>query len=249
MKKRYIYIVSLLLMLLIWELVGNSSNTVKLLASTPSASFLYLVSNFSSIIEATWFTFAESFLGLFLATLFSFLVMIIGLYFKKFLDLIMPVMIISQVVPIITLAPLIILVFGLGIKAKVIISALMCFFPIFVNFNNGIRNISSDIIDLLRVYNATMTFKIRYIYFPLSTPNILTGLKISSVLSVIGAIVGEFNGADIGLGKNLFLAARRLEPELMITSLLFSSIIGLSLYGSIIIIEFIIGRWYKNSIS
>jgi ABC-type nitrate/sulfonate/bicarbonate transport system permease component len=140
------------------------------------------------------------------------------------------------------------MIFGVGILAKIIIVALMCFFPIFVNFYNGIRSISVEILDLLTVYRATVTFKIKHVYFPLSTPNIITGLKISSVLSVIGAIVGEFNGADMGLGKNLFLAAKRLEPELMICSLVLSSILGLSLYGGIMLIELKFGKWYNRTI-
>jgi len=248
MKKRYIYIVLLLVILFIWEYTGRNNNTTKLLVSTPSLSFQYLIDNFGSIINASWITLIESFLGLILATFFSFFVMVIGLYFKKFLDTIMPIMIVSQIIPVITLAPLIILIFGIGIEAKIIISALMCFFPIFINFNNGIRNIQNEIFDLLKVYNATRTFKIINVYFPLSTPNIMTGLKISSVLAVIGAIVGEFNGADIGLGKNLFLSAKRLEPELMINSLVFSSIIGFLLFGSILIIERKLGKWYKQTL-
>lgn len=248
MKKRYIYIILLLVILFVWEFAGRNNSTTKLLVSTPTLSFQYLINNFGSLLNATWITLIESFLGLILATFFSFFVMVIGLYFKKFLDTIMPIMIVSQIIPVITLAPLIILIFGIGIEAKIIISALMCFFPIFINFNNGIRNIQNEIFDLLKVYNAKTTFKIINVYFPLSTPNIMTGLKISSVLAVIGAIVGEFNGADIGLGKNLFLSAKRLEPELMINSLVFSSIIGFLLFGSILLIEYKFGKWYKQTL-
>ncbi len=77
----------------------------------------------------------------------------------------------------------------------------------------------------------------------------MTGLKVSSLLSVIGAIVGEFNGADVGLGKNLYLAAKKLEPELMVNSLFLSAIIGFLLYGSIIWVEHVFGKWYiKNGL-
>ena len=72
----------------------------------------------------------------------------------------------------------------------------------------------------------------------------MTGLKIAATWSVIGAIVAEFNGADIGLGKNLFLAAKLLEPELMLSSLILSSLLGALMYGLIILIEKRIGKWY-----
>lgn len=244
MRRRYIYIIAIAVLVVIWEISGRNSNTVKLFVSTPLISIYYFIDNAKLLLSATWVTFIESFGGLCIAAFFSFFVMVIGLCNKKILDTIMPVMIVSQVIPIITLAPLIILIFGIGIKAKVIVPALMCFFPIFVNFNNGIRSIPQEILYLLKVYNASTKFKILHVYFPLSMPNIMTGLKVSSLLSVIGAIVGEFNGADIGLGKNLYLAAKRLEPELMINSLFLSAIIGFLLYGTVVLLENLFGRWY-----
>lgn len=249
MKRRYIYVLLILAIGFLWEFFGNNNNIAKLLISTPSKSFNYFLSNLTELFQAFKITFSESILGLLLAMLFSFFVMTLGFYNKKVLDFVLPIMLISQVIPIITLAPLIILLFGIGIKAKIIISALMCFFPIFINFHNGIRNIPVEILETAKIYNASTKFKILNIYYPLSIPNIMTGLKISSVLSVIGAVVGEFNGADIGLGKNLFLSAKRIEPELMINSLFFSSLLGLILYGLIVIIEKKIGKWYfKNQI-
>ena len=82
------------------------------------------------------------------------------------------------------------------------------------------------------------------VYFPLSIPNIMAGLKVAAALSVIGAIVGEFNGTKIGLGKNLFLAAKRLEPELMMSSLILSTILGGLMFLVIYLIELKIGKWY-----
>ncbi len=77
-------------------------------------------------------------------------------------------------------------------------------------------------------------------------PSIIAGLKISATLAVIGAIVAEFNGADLGLGKNLYLSAKRLEPELMMTSLILSTIIGFLLFYIVKIIEVLKGEWYHE---
>lgn len=244
MKKRYIYLIILILICVLWELFGNANSNVRMLISTPILSAKYLFYNLASLLKASLITLIESLIGLLVATVFSFVIMIIGFYKQRFLDFIMPAIIISQVIPVITLAPLIVLVFGIGIKAKIVISALMCFFPILVNFHNGIKAIPCDIINMLKVYNVTTKFKIKNVFFPLSTPNIMTGLKVSAVLSVIGAIVGEFNGAELGIGKNLFLAAKRIEPELMIASLLFSSLIGLLLFAIIMFLEKKLGKWY-----
>jgi NitT/TauT family transport system permease protein len=97
------------------------------------------------------------------------------------------------------------------------------------------------------IYNASKTQIIYRVYFPLSTPHIISGLKIAATLAVIGAIVAEFNGTEIGLGKNLFLAAKRLEPELMMSSLILSSVLGGSLYALIYFLELRIGKWYLKN--
>ena len=170
--------------------------------------------------------------------------MVICLYVPKLMKYVLPVMVVSQIIPLITLAPLFIILFGLGIESKIMMATLMCFFPIFVNFSNGIKLISKNIQELMFVYNATNLDKIRYMYFPLALPSIISGLKIASTLAVIGAIVGEFNGTEIGIGKNLFIAAKRLEPELMMSSLFLSSLLGGLFYISIVLIEKKIGKWY-----
>ena len=89
----------------------------------------------------------------------------------------------------------------------------------------------------MHIYNADTWTCIRNIYFPLSLPSILAGLKISATLSVIGAIVAEFTGAKVGLGKNLFISAIRLEPDLMMSSLILSSLIGLFLFLTMRVLE------------
>jgi NitT/TauT family transport system permease protein len=97
----------------------------------------------------------------------------------------------------------------------------------------------------MSIYDAPLKFRIRHVYFPLSMSSIMAGLKVSATLAVIGAIVAEFTGAEIGLGKNLFISAIRLEPDLMMTSLLLSTLIGLTIYGSIRLVEKRIFTWYE----
>ena len=125
-------------------------------------------------------------------------------------------------------------------------AALMCFFPVFVNFAQGYKTISNNIHELMHIYNANVWTRIRHVYFPLSMPSIIAGLKVSATLTVIGAIVAEFTGAEVGLGRNLYISALRLEPEMMMSSLLLSALLGLAFYGSIKIIENNI-NWIKNN--
>jgi NitT/TauT family transport system permease protein len=136
------------------------------------------------------------------------------------------------------------MVFGIGIKAKIVMAALMCFFPLFINFLSGYISIPRTTNDMLYLYAASTWFKIIRVNIPLALPSIFAGLKISATLSVIGSIVAEFNGADYGLGKNLYLAAKRLEPELMMTSILLTSLLGGIMYGTMWLLERKLGKWY-----
>jgi NitT/TauT family transport system permease protein len=218
----------------------------RLLLSSPSLVFDYFINNSGSLLNATYVTLLEAVIGLLIATTFSFLMMLICFYKPKFMEFILPLMITSQVIPLIVLAPFFIILMGIGIESKIAMAAIISFFPVFVNFAQGYKSINSRIHEFMDIHNASLIFRIKRIYFPLSMPSIMAGLKVSATLAVIGAIVAEFVGAPIGLGKNLFLSAKRLEPELMMASLLLSTSIGLLLYMSIQMIENKFGRWYNG---
>lgn len=238
------YVVLAIAIVFIWEYKSQMNSTWRLMISSPSLMLDYFVSNSSSLLQATWVTFYESFVGLLIATTFSFSTMIVCFYIPRLMDFFLPIMIVSQVIPLITLAPLFIILFGVGAGAKIAMATLLCYFPIFVNFSNGVKLISNNIHELTFIYNISTIQKIRFVFFPLAMPSIMAGLKIAATLAVIGAIVAEFNGAQIGLGKNLFLAAKRLEPDLMMVSLILSSILGGSMYAFILFIEKQFGKWY-----
>jgi NitT/TauT family transport system permease protein len=246
MSVRNTYIILGILLVVAWEYFGSNYPTVRLLLSSPSLATSYFIDNTASLLEATYTTFIEAIAGLLIATIFSFSIMIICFYFPKVMDFVLPIMITSQVVPLIVLAPFFIILLGIGLESKIAMAALMCFFPIFVNFAQGYKAINQNVHELMDIYNTSIWLRIKEIYFPLSMPSIIAGLKISATLSVIGAIVAEFNGAEVGLGKNLFLAAKRLEPELMICSLVLSTFIGLFLYFLVKYFENKYGRWYHE---
>lgn len=237
MRNKILYILLSITLLAAWEYFGSSSQTARLLLSSPSLIVKYFGENTAILMQATQVTLIEAAAGLLIATAFSFGVMILCFYFPKLMDFVLPIMITSQVIPLIVLAPFFIILMGIGLESKIAMAALMCFFPIFVNFAQGYKAISQNIHELMHIYNADTRTRIRQVYFPLSMPSIMAGLKISATLAVIGAIVAEFNGAEMGLGKNLFLAAKRLEPDLMMTSLLLSTLMGVLFFGTIYLLE------------
>lgn len=246
MKRRIIYIGFVIALLWLWQYYGSTSPKMRMLVSSPQLCFEYLRENGSILFKATITTFIEAIIGLIVATAISFGLMIVCFRFQKFFRFILPLLLTTQVIPLITLAPFFILWLGIGISSKVALAAVLAFYPIFMNFATGYNSISTNIFDLLKIYPSKLAFRIMNVYFPLSLPNIFTGLKIAATLSVIGAIVAEFSGAEIGLGKNLLLSAIRIEPELMMVSIFLSALLGALLFSIIYFIERLSGKWYIN---
>lgn len=229
---------------LAWQFAANSNQLVRLFVSSPSAILVYASEHTELLRDAFWVTTIESLAGLALALAFALLMGTLVSISPRMANWVLPPMILSQVVPLITIAPLLIVIFGLGIKSKIIMAAIISFFPIFINLAVSIRDIPTRIVDMITLYRPSWKFKAVQIYFPLSMPALMASLRIAATLAVIGAIVAEFTGADVGVGKNLFLAARRLEPELMMASVLLAVILGGGLYLLIVLIERVWGRWY-----
>lgn len=246
MKSKILYILLSVLLLSAWQYFGSTSQTVRLLLSSPSLVINYFGENYAELLEATKTTLIEAVAGLLIAVVFSFGTMILCFFYPKLMDFILPIMVTSQVIPLIVLAPFFIILFGIGLGSKIAMAALMCFFPIFVNFAQGYKAISQNIHELMRINNAGTWKRIQQVYFPLSMPSIMAGLKISATLAVIGAIVAEFTGAEKGLGKNLFLSAIRLEPDLMMSSLILSALLGAILFGLIQTIEKRLTNWNEK---
>lgn len=235
-----------IILLVTWQYFGSHNQTVRLLVSAPSLIAKYFAANAADLFAASQVTFMEAAIGLAIAVFFSFATMIICFYKPKLMEFVLPIMVTSQVIPLIVLAPFFIILFGIGLGSKIAMAALMCFFPIFVNFAHGYKTISNNLHELMHIYDAPTSFKIKQVYFPLAMPSIMAGLKISATLAVIGAIVAEFNGAETGLGKNLFLSAKRLEPDLMMSSLILSSATGFIFYYIIVLLEKKLCSWNKS---
>ena len=244
MKRNATYLTLVLVLLAVWEYLGSSYPTARLLISSPSLVADYVGAHGDEVALATWTTFIEAALGLLLATAVAFGVMIACFYRPRLMDFLLPIMVTSQVIPLIVLAPFFVIAIGIGMTSKIAMASVLCFFPTFVSLAQGYRTLDRSVHELLYVYDTSTWMRIRKAYLPLTLPSIMAGLKVSATLSVIGAIVAEFTGARVGLGKNLFLSAIRLEPDLMMTSLVCSALLGFVMYGTIHLVEQRLGQWY-----
>lgn len=146
---------------------------------------------------------------------------------KTFERFVYPYIVGLQSTPKVALAPLIIAWFGFGLTSKVVIVALICFFPVFVNTIVGIRQTDPNLVDMLRVFSASRLHVFFHVKLPAAAGHIFAGLEISIVMSLIGAIVAEFVGSQYGLGNLIQASSQNLDVSATIAVLLTLAVMGL----------------------
>jgi NitT/TauT family transport system permease protein len=157
--------------------------------------------------------------------------------------LVAPYIVASQSIPIVAIAPLLVIWFGAGATSKIIVSALIVFFPILISSIAGLRSAEPDLLDLMRSLEATRWQTFAKLELPAAMPMIVSGLKVGATLSVIGAVVGEFVGADRGLGFLVKQGQGLYDTPLMFVAVLALVVIAMSLYGLVALIERYLLAW------
>lgn len=157
---------------------------------------------------------------------------------------VMPVLLVIQTFPKIALAPLIVIWFGLGIGPKLLISFLVAVFPVLISAIVGMRSVERDMTDLARSMQGSATRIFWKVRLPFALPHIFGGLKVAVAFSVVGAVVGEWVGADRGLGYLLIWANANLDTPLLFAILVWLAVIGLALYYAVEVAERIALPWH-----
>jgi NitT/TauT family transport system permease protein len=159
-----------------------------------------------------------------------------------------PVIVASQVVPKVALIPLFIIWFGFGITSKIIIVALLSFFPILLNVILGVRSVDSGHRDVMRSLNAGRWQTFRRLEYPSTLPYILAGMEVGIVFAVVGAVVGEYLGGDQGLGYRIVTSLNNLEAETLFAVILVLTLLGFLLYLAVIVLKRFLIPWHASTI-
>jgi NitT/TauT family transport system permease protein len=218
-------------LLALWELATHIFSIPLFLLPPPSAIVESMIKNASLLLQNGWVTTVEIMLG-FLLSIFIGIPLALAIFlWPPFSRSVMPLLVSSQAMPKVAVAPLFLVWFGFGVLPKVLIAFLIAFFPIVINTALGLAAIEPEKIYLARSmgFGPTATFfKIR---LPNALPSIFGGLKISITLAVVGAVVGEFVGGDAGLGYLLMVANGSMD-----TQLLFAGIVSLTILGVVLFV-------------
>jgi putative hydroxymethylpyrimidine transport system permease protein len=154
-----------------------------------------------------------------------------------------PLLIASQTIPIIVLAPILVILFGYGIKPKLIIVALICFFPIVVNGIDGLRSVDEDLIRMMLTLNGTRWSIFRRVEFPAALPAIFSGMRIAATFAAIGAVFGEWSGSSQGLGYVMLAATPNLLTARIFAAIVLLTFVALALFGLVSLLERVLVPW------
>jgi NitT/TauT family transport system permease protein len=157
-----------------------------------------------------------------------------------------PYIVASQSVPIVAIAPLLVIWLGPGVLSKVLVTALIVFFPILVNVIVGVRSVPEDLHDLMLSYQATRWQVLRYLEIPAGMPVFLGGLRVGATLAVIGAVVGEFVGADRGLGFLVNVGRGMYDTALVFVAVFTLITMAMGIYGIVSLLENRLLAWQQR---
>jgi NitT/TauT family transport system permease protein len=230
----------------IWEAAARFTDVPQYILPAPTAIAERMVRSWALLWDHSLVTLTEIGIGFALGVILGLALAIPIAYSTIVRNTLYPVIVASQAVPKIAIAPLLVLWLGFDIWPKIVVTALMVFFPVTVTAAEGFSSVDRNLLDLLKSVHANQTqifFKIR---FPHALPHIFSGLKIGITLAVVGAVVGEWVGADSGLGYLLVYANTLLDSTLLFASLILLIVIGVVLFIMVGILERLLLPWHRD---
>lgn len=232
--------------LVIWQILVTILDVPTYLLPKPTEILETIIDNFSSLMSHTWITGYEMILGYLMAIAIAIPLAVAITSYRRFDRFITPILLFFQTVPKIAIAPLFLVWFGFGPFPKVLVAFLISFFPIVIDTAIGLRSISTEMIDLARSMGATKLQLFMRFRFPTSLPYVFSGLKVAATLAVVGAVVGEFVGADKGLGYLLLVSNSNLDTPLLFASIVCLTALGLILFYVIELLEHLFIPWHVS---
>jgi NitT/TauT family transport system permease protein len=231
------------IILAIWQSYADLLHISKIVLPSPSDILNASWKNRGLLFQETWPTFFESVCGFVLALVIG-VPMAVCVANSRLLNLsLYPLLIATQSVPKVAIAPIILVWFGLGMESKLAIAFLVAFFPIVVDTATGLRETPAGLIELGRSLRASAWQMFWKVQFPAALPFIFSGAKVAVTLAVIGAVIGEFVGSVDGLGNLLLSANAQLNGPLAWAALIWLSVLGILLFVAVVVVQKLIMPW------
>jgi putative hydroxymethylpyrimidine transport system permease protein len=217
-------------LLAVWWLVCGVSGVPSYLLPDPQSVGVALWQQRTLLMWNTLTTLSETMLGLVIGTVLGSLCALVMVFSPIAQRWLMPLLLVSQAIPVFALAPLLVLWFGFGIASKVVMAVLVIFFPVTAAFSDGLRRTEIGWLDLARTMNASPARVLRLVRLPAALPAFGSGLRVATAIAPIGAVVGEWVGASSGLGYVMLNANARIQTDVMFAALFVLALMAILLW-------------------
>ncbi|WP_455383472.1 ABC transporter permease [Salinispira pacifica] len=237
-------VLSFVVALLLWELIVRIFHIRAYILPPPTEIIIAIVKYITPLLNALLYTARSLLIGYVIAVAAGVL-LALPVAFSRFIQrAVYPLIVVSQLVPKVALAPIFVIWFGFGLLPKIMIVFLLSFFPIVLNGIVGLRSIDSEIISLTRSTGARAVdvfFKVR---LPSALPTFFAGFKLAAISATVGAVIGEFIGSDAGLGYIILTANGDMQTDYSFAAIVCLTVLGLLLYFAVEFIERLVLPWH-----
>lgn len=238
-------VVALAVLLAVWELACDTGIVPSFLLPSPSAVVVALVKDAGLITQHSLTTLAEAALGLGIGVLVGAVFALLMDRFETFYLAFEPLMTISQTIPTIAIAPLLVLWFGYGLAPKVILIVLTTFFPVTVSLVSGFKSVDPDMVDLMRTMGASRWQVFRYVKMPAAADQLFSGLRISATYAIVGAVIAEWLGGNSGLGVYMTRVRKSFSYDRMFAVIIVISALSLGLMKLVDLLQRVCMPWKR----
>lgn len=216
-----------------WQVLVILTGVQPFILPSPAKVATALMDRGNVIAGHAWITLGEILLGLILGTILGTASALAMGYFRTARQWLLPVMVVSQALPVFALAPILVLWLGYGIGSKVAMATLIIYFPVTAAFFDGLRRTELGYLDMARTMGASRWAILRQIRIPAALPSFASGLRVATAVAPIGAIVGEWVGSSGGLGYLMLHANGRMQIDVLFAALFVLAVIAVVLYFAV----------------
>jgi ABC-type nitrate/sulfonate/bicarbonate transport system permease component len=230
----------------LWQWVASLGSVDDLTLASPSEVWRALGDDRDLLLDNARVTLVEVLLGLAISTAAG-VGFALAMHLSRTLrEAAYPLLVASQAIPIVVLAPIFVLAFDYGIGPKLAIVALICFFPITVNTLDGLRSVEPEHLKLMRSFGAGRLRTLRSVELPAALPSFFSGMRIAATVSVIGAVFGEWAGADQGLGRLVLLGNNQLQTPRVYAGVVLLTLMAVALFAIVSLLERVACPWNRT---
>jgi NitT/TauT family transport system permease protein len=241
-------VAGLVIILVVWQIYTSWSGISRIVLPSPVDIGLVSFKRYDLLLKETWPTLIETILGFALALLIG-IPLAVCVANSRLLNLaIYPILVATQSVPKVAIAPIVLVWFGLGMESKLALAFLVAFFPVVVDTATGLQATPPGLLELARSLRASPLQVFMKVQIPAALPFMFAGAKVAITLAVIGAVIGEFVGSVNGLGNLLLSANSQLEGPLAWAALVWLSVLGIVLFAAVVLAERLLMPWAQTGL-